>query len=82
MKDAYSFDADAEGMARSYARMREDYRRIFTRFGLDFTPVTADAGAIGGAVSEEFTTMVSHPSRGHFLAAATPPGLRSAPSDV
>ncbi len=54
MKDAYSFDADAEGMARSYAVMREVYRNIFTRCGVRFTPVEADAGAIGGSGSEEF----------------------------
>ena len=54
MKDAYSFDATAEGMAASYESMREVYRRIFTRCGLRFTPVEADAGAIGGAGSEEF----------------------------
>jgi len=54
MKDAYSFDADADGMARSYAVMREVYRNIFTRCGVRFTPVEADAGAIGGSGSEEF----------------------------
>ncbi len=54
MKDAYSFDATAEGMASSYAALREAYRRIFTRCGLRFTPVEADAGAIGDAASEEF----------------------------
>ncbi|MDA1194885.1 MAG: proline--tRNA ligase [Planctomycetota bacterium] len=54
MKDAYSFDADAESMAASYAVMREVYRRIFTRCGVRFTPVEADAGAIGGSGSEEF----------------------------
>ena len=54
MKDAYSFDIDREGMAASYEKMREVYRRIFTRCGLRFTPVDADAGAIGGTGSEEF----------------------------
>ena len=54
MKDAYSFDASAEGMAESYQMMREVYTRIFTRTGLRFTPVEADSGAIGGAGSEEF----------------------------
>ncbi len=54
MKDAYSFDADAEGMASSYAAMREVYRNIFSRCGVRFTPVEADPGAIGGAGSEEF----------------------------
>ena len=54
MKDAYSFDASAEGMAESYQMMREVYTRIFTRTGLRFMPVEADSGAIGGAGSEEF----------------------------
>ncbi len=54
MKDAYSFDADAEGMAKSYDVMREVYRNIFTRCGVRFTPVEADSGAIGGSGSEEF----------------------------
>jgi prolyl-tRNA synthetase len=54
MKDAYSFDADAEGMSKSYAALRQVYRNIFTRCGVRFTPVEADAGAIGDAASEEF----------------------------
>ncbi|MCM3626368.1 proline--tRNA ligase [Paenibacillus glycanilyticus] len=48
MKDAYSFDADWEGLDRSYQRMYEAYHRIFTRCGLNFRPVEADAGTIGG----------------------------------
>jgi prolyl-tRNA synthetase len=54
MKDAYSFDVDADGMARSYDVMKQVYRAIFTRCGLGFTPVEADSGSIGGARSEEF----------------------------
>ena len=54
MKDAYSFDADADSMAASYVKMRDVYRNIFTRCGVRFTPVEADAGAIGGSGSEEF----------------------------
>jgi len=54
MKDAYSFDASAEGMKASYAQMRDVYHRVFTRCGLRFTPVMADSGAIGGSGSEEF----------------------------
>jgi prolyl-tRNA synthetase, family II len=48
MKDAYSFDADWEGLNQSYERMYEAYHRIFTRCGLNFRPVEADAGTIGG----------------------------------
>lgn len=48
MKDAYSFDTDWEGLDKSYWAMYDAYNRIFTRCGLDFRPVEADAGAIGG----------------------------------
>jgi len=54
MKDAYSFDADDEGLSKSYQDMYEAYSRIFTRCGLRFTAVEADTGAIGGDVSHEF----------------------------
>ncbi len=54
MKDAYSFDRDAEGMRKSYAIMYDAYVRIFTRFGLQFRAVAADNGAIGGTGSHEF----------------------------
>ncbi|MEN1940069.1 proline--tRNA ligase [Luteimonas sp. MJ246] len=54
MKDAYSFDIDAEGMATSYAKMHAAYTRIFTRLGLRFRAVLADTGAIGGDASQEF----------------------------
>ena len=54
MKDAYSFDLDEAGSQRSYETMRDAYRRIFTRTGLDFRVVEADSGAIGGSRSEEF----------------------------
>jgi prolyl-tRNA synthetase len=54
MKDAYSFDADVEGMKLSYQRMFDAYVRIFERFGLQFRAVAADNGAIGGSGSHEF----------------------------
>ncbi|MEW5945188.1 MAG: proline--tRNA ligase [bacterium] len=54
MKDAYSFDADEEGLERSYRAMYDAYSRIFTRCGLKFRAVEADTGAIGGDVSHEF----------------------------
>ena len=57
MKDAYSFDVDEAGMARSYQRMYDAYVTIFTRMGLRFRPVDADSGAIGGAVSCEFQVL-------------------------
>ena len=54
MKDAYSFDADQDGMRASYQLMYDAYCRIFERLGLSYTPVEADAGAIGGDVNHEF----------------------------
>jgi prolyl-tRNA synthetase len=54
MKDAYSFDRDRAGAARSYEQMRTAYRAIFDRFGLQYRAVAADSGAIGGDLSEEF----------------------------
>ena len=54
MKDAYSFHLNAESMQETYDVMYDTYTRIFERFGLNFRPVAADSGAIGGAVSHEF----------------------------
>ncbi len=54
MKDAYSFHLDAESMQATYDRMHEAYTRIFQRLGLNFRPVQADPGAIGGNYSHEF----------------------------
>lgn len=57
MMDAYSFDVDQAGLDESYAAMDRAYRRIFTRCGLTFRSVQADAGAIGGSGSEEFMVL-------------------------
>ncbi|HST02218.1 MAG TPA: proline--tRNA ligase, partial [Usitatibacter sp.] len=54
MKDAYSFDADFEGLKKSYKAMYDAYTRIFTRLGLQFRAVAADNGEIGGTASHEF----------------------------
>ncbi|MGE4589293.1 MAG: proline--tRNA ligase [Acidaminococcaceae bacterium] len=54
MKDAYSFDRDEEALDKSYKSMYDAYTRIFTRCGLNFRPVEADSGAIGGSGSHEF----------------------------
>ncbi|MBP2000510.1 prolyl-tRNA synthetase [Paenibacillus shirakamiensis] len=48
MKDAYSFDKDGDGLHLSYRAMYEAYTNVFTRTGLNFRAVQADAGAIGG----------------------------------
>ncbi|PPI54207.1 proline--tRNA ligase [Rathayibacter toxicus] len=54
MKDAYSFDYTDAGLEASYQSQRDAYERIFTRLGLDYVIVHADAGAMGGSRSEEF----------------------------
>lgn len=54
MKDLYSFDRDEAGLDSSYHKMYEAYTRIFTRCGLEFRPVEADSGAIGGSATHEF----------------------------
>lgn len=57
MKDLYSFDKDQAGMDESYKKMYDAYWRIFDRIGLQFRPVEADNGAIGGGHSHEFTVL-------------------------
>lgn len=54
MKDAYSFHLDQASLEATYDRMAEAYTRIFTRLGLRFRKVDADAGEIGGSRSQEF----------------------------
>lgn len=54
MKDAYSFDVSDAGLDASYQAQRDAYERIFTRLGLEYVIVKADAGAMGGSKSEEF----------------------------
>ncbi|MCG6657914.1 proline--tRNA ligase [Halomonas campisalis] len=54
MKDAYSFHLDQASLKETYQAMYDAYTRIFTRLGLDFRPVLADTGAIGGTDSHEF----------------------------
>ncbi len=54
MKDSYSFDLSDEGLAESYSKHRDAYIKMFDRLGLDYTIVSAMAGAMGGSGSEEF----------------------------
>ena len=54
MKDAYSFHLDRDSLAETYQVMHATYSRIFQRCGLDFRPVQADTGSIGGRASHEF----------------------------
>ncbi len=54
MKDAYSFHMDEESLGETYQVMHQTYCNIFDRLGLDYRPVLADSGAIGGDSSHEF----------------------------
>ncbi|MGF1878312.1 proline--tRNA ligase [Photobacterium frigidiphilum] len=54
MMDAYSFDIDKEGLENSYQAMHDAYCKAFDRMGLEYRPVLADSGAIGGSGSQEF----------------------------
>jgi prolyl-tRNA synthetase len=54
MKDAYSFDRDEEGVARSFEANREAYKSIFARCGLETYGVQAESGVMGGKYSEDF----------------------------
>jgi prolyl-tRNA synthetase len=54
MKDAYSFHVDEASLKETYQAMDRAYRNIMTRCGLEFRPVEADSGAIGGSGSQEF----------------------------
>ncbi|HEX7031163.1 MAG TPA: proline--tRNA ligase [Gammaproteobacteria bacterium] len=59
MKDAYSFHLTDESLAETYDAMHAAYSRIFERLGLDFRPVRADTGAIGGSFSHEFHVLAA-----------------------
>ena len=54
MLDAYSFDKDAESMAKSYENVRKAFLEIFEKIGMKVIPIVADNGAMGGKKSEEF----------------------------
>lgn len=59
MKDAYSFHLNAESLNDTYQVMHRTYCSIFDRLGLDYRPVQADSGAIGGSASHEFHVLAS-----------------------
>ncbi|MDH5435637.1 MAG: proline--tRNA ligase, partial [Gammaproteobacteria bacterium] len=93
MKDAYSFHANHDSLNETYALMHKTYCRIFERLGLEFRPVQADSGSIGGNLSHEFHVLadsgedaIAFSDKGDYaanveMAAALPPqGSRPAPS--
>ena len=57
MKDSYSFHIDQASLQETYDKMYQTYMNIFTRLGLNFRPVLADTGAIGGHHSHEFQAL-------------------------
>ncbi|MCX4188893.1 proline--tRNA ligase [Methylophaga sp. OBS3] len=59
MKDAYSFHLDHASLQETYDQMHAAYCNIFNRIGLNFRPVQADTGSIGGNASHEFHVLAS-----------------------
>lgn len=59
MKDGYSFHLTKESLDKEYLNMKQAYCNIFNRCGLNFRPVEADTGSIGGAESHEFMVLAS-----------------------
>jgi prolyl-tRNA synthetase len=95
MKDAYSFHNDQESLPATYDVMHAAYSRIFTRLGLDFRPVIADTGSIGGSGSHEFHVLASsgeddiafsdtsdYAANVEMAEAISPAGERPAPSQT
>ncbi|GGC02301.1 proline--tRNA ligase [Marinobacterium zhoushanense] len=92
MKDAYSFHTSRDSLQETYDKMYNAYIKIFERIGLDFRPVLADTGSIGGSSSHEFHVLAasgeddiafsdsSDYAANVELAEALPVGERGAPS--
>ena len=92
MKDAYSFHLTQESLQQTYDVMFDAYNKIFTRLGLNFRPVLADTGSIGGSASHEFHVLadagedaIAFSSESNYAAnvelaeAVAPEGQRPAP---
>ncbi|MDA9786139.1 proline--tRNA ligase [Gammaproteobacteria bacterium] len=60
MKDSYSFNIDEVSLQETYLLMRNTYKKILERIGLDYKIVKADSGAIGGDASEEFHVLAEN----------------------
>ncbi|HSH27997.1 MAG TPA: proline--tRNA ligase, partial [Wenzhouxiangella sp.] len=94
MKDGYSFHMSDDSLAEYYQVMFDTYTRIFERLELNFKPVLADSGAIGGAVSHEFHVLadsgedaIAHVPDGGYaanveLAEAVATGERAGPGEA
>lgn len=75
MKDAYSFHVSQESLQQTYDIMHDAYCKIFDRIGLDYRPVLADTGSIGGSASHEFHVLaqsgeddIAFSNESHFAA--------------
>lgn len=95
MKDAYSFHTDQASLQETYDIMHKAYSAIFTRLGLDFRPVLADTGSIGGNHSHEFhvlaasgeddiafSTESDYAANVEMAEAIAPEGSRPSPSET
>ena len=93
MKDAYSFHIDQLSLQQTYDAMHRAYSNIFTRLGLEFRPVIADTGSIGGSASHEFHVLANsgeddiafsdssdYAANVEMAEALAPPGDRPAPA--
>jgi prolyl-tRNA synthetase len=60
MKDSYSFNIDGASLQETYLLMRNTYKKILERIGLEYKIVKADSGAIGGDASEEFHVLAEN----------------------
>ncbi len=95
MKDAYSFHTGTESLQATYDLMHQTYCKIFDRIGLDYRPVLADTGSIGGNSSHEFHVLASsgeddiafsdssdYAANVEMAEAISPAGERPAPSQT
>ncbi len=94
MKDSYSFHLSQDCLQNTYEQMYTAYSNIFSRLGLNFRPVIADTGSIGGDASHEFHVLadsgeddIAFSNRSNYaanveMAAALPMGEPSAPTEV
>ena len=60
MKDSYSFNIDEESLQETYLLMRNTYKKVLERIGLEYKISAADSGAIGGDSSEEFHVLAEN----------------------
>ena len=87
MKDAYTFDRDAEGLDIQYDRLAGAYDRICDRCGLEWYRVASDVGMMGGHGADEYMAPCAAGENavvlaGAYAAKASPPSLRRRPTSA